>query len=157
MSMPPEIGDVVVFTVHEAVYCADLRRIDRVLSLAALDPVPLGPPYLRGLLSVAGRDAPVIDLAERLCLKERRQYNLSTPILLCSVGDMLVGAIVSSVLGVETVHAAESLQLAGRFPPILGVLGTAHGRALLLDLQGILDIDPPPSMVGIDHGAETPP
>lgn len=135
-------ANIIVFVVHDVKCCLKLDWVARVVLLAALDPVPLGPPYLRGLLSVAGQEVPVIDLAERLLMEGRRPYNLGTPIMLCSHADKCVGVIVSSMLG-TAVADQESLQLSGMFPPFLGGFDTDHGHALLLDGDWLLTIDLP--------------
>lgn len=139
-SMPIPQSGVIVFLVNEVCCCVELEYVARVMPLCAIDPVPMGASYLRGLLSIGGGEVPVIDLAERLCLDDRRPYDLGTPILLCSDGNRQIGLIVSTVLGLA-VSDISAPQLPAMPPSFAGALVTEHGRALRLDVEWLLAVD----------------
>jgi chemotaxis signal transduction protein len=138
--VPGQDASVLVFSVHDATCAVELSCVSRVLLLPALEPLPMGPSYLRGTLSVGGSEAVVFDLAERLKIEGRRPYDLATPLLLCHRAGEMVGMIVTSALGVVTGRARPSASPSAAF---LGSMSTELGRALLLDSEWLFAIDTP--------------
>lgn len=81
--------------------CIDLKYIKKTLPLSKLEVMPNSAPYLVGLLNLAHKSVPVIDMGARLNLSRNSPYSLTTPVLLCSDGVHELGIIVDSILGLE--------------------------------------------------------
>jgi len=144
VSQPNPALNVLHFTLPGLRLFIRLEDVLRVLPMMALTPVPQGPAYLKGLMNIAGRSFPVIDLAERIGRPERFQYTIDTPILLCSAADRTGGLIVEEVIGVEEVQQGD-VQMQPLFDPsdtpVLGVVNTGSGLSLSLDLERVLGFD----------------
>ncbi|MDP2809057.1 MAG: CheW domain-containing protein [Rhodocyclaceae bacterium] len=128
-------------------FCLRLGDVERLLPLMQIQPVPDAPPYLAGIMNLAGEAVPVIDLARRLGLGDSPAYHLDNPVLLARAGGpggRLAGLVVDDVLGVKRVPReamrGEDLFRDG-LPPVLGAVILDDGAALLLDSLRILDID----------------
>ena len=99
--------------------CIDLTHVERTFSLVDIKPMPGSAPYVVGILNYAGSSLPVIDLAIRLGLPSAN-YQLDTPIMVCTDGQKSVGVIVQDIVGVQAVDMQE-FQLADE----LGSFGSA--------------------------------
>lgn len=124
--------------------CIELSHIDKVLPLMNLETVPDAPSYLVGLMNLAGKSVPVIDLARRISMSRDQPYSLDVPILLCNHGEDTVGLIVDEVEGLVIVEE-NALQMRKEFnadqSPILGAINIEDELYLLLNLNAILKIN----------------
>jgi len=139
------ISHVLHFSVADTEFCLALQYVTRVFPIVKFRYVPGGPKYLRGLLTLEGRNLPVIDLADRLNLPDAHQYHLETPILLCDYGEKRLALIVDEMHGVEEV-SEENLQMRPLFDrgngvPFDAAIETRRGTSLLLHLDSIINID----------------
>ena len=125
-------------------FCLKLGDVERLLPLMQIQPVPDAPPYLAGIMNLAGEAVPVIDLARRLGLGDNQPYRLDNPVLLIHAGGRRAGLIVDEAFGIKRVPReavrGEALFRDG-LPPVLGAVVMDDGSALLLDSSRILDID----------------
>lgn len=132
---------IIHFTVENVHLCIDLQFINKIIILPMLKSVPGCPNYLAGLLNMASKSIPVIDLAIRLGLHRRKKYSLETPILICSYSDRETGLIVDSIGGLKLI-AEGILQMRDEFNdphlPFHGVLPIDGQLALLIDMKRIL-------------------
>lgn len=94
---------VLHFLIQKMHICANLQYINKIVPLTALERVPGGPNFLVGLLNLAGKSVPVIDLAMRLGVNSNKKYSLDTSILLCSKDQLQLGLIVDEILGLKIV------------------------------------------------------
>lgn len=138
-------GQVLHFAVAETTFCVALQHIIRVFPIVKFRYVPGGPEYLRGLITLEGKNLPLIDLADRLNLSGSNQYHLETPILLCKHGNKTAGLIVDEVYGVDRVRE-ENLQMRplfdhGSVVPFDAAIESDWGTSLLLNMHSIVDID----------------
>lgn len=124
--------------------CLPLDTVVRVFALAALQPVPRGPSYLKGLVNLGGASVPVIDLAERVGLPAMDRYFLETSIVLCRRQGRTMGIIVETVIGLANVGSVES-QLEGLFAGaggcLAGIAVVAGHQTLIVDAAALFDID----------------
>jgi len=145
MKNQDDIRQVLHIVANDHQFCVRLERVERILSLVALKPVPLSPPFIVGLMTLTGKSVVVIDLAERLGLKDDRPYTIDTPILLCANGnDRLMGLIISEIISIDAVDTNE-LQLAPTFEepssPFEGVINTSRGPSLLLNVDKVMPVN----------------
>jgi len=141
MPEPPQ-SDLVLRVLLRKLQCAIyLDYIERVLPLAALQPVPGAPNHLAGILNYRGLSLPVVDLGAWLGVAGKEPYHIDTPMLLCSDGQTRIGFVVNEVMQIERAEAS-SVQLQAAFSssgsPFAASLNTAAGLALLLDMKQIM-------------------
>lgn len=124
--------------------CIDLGFIEKCLPLSQLEMMPNSPDYLVGLMNIAHRSVPIIDLGARLNLKRTACYTLDTPILLCSDGTHEIGVIVDKIIGLEELKK-EELQMREYIdnPNSLFIATATFGSNLsfLINMQYILAIN----------------
>jgi purine-binding chemotaxis protein CheW len=132
------------FLVKNVHLCFELHYINKILPLVELKPIPGSPPYMAGLMNIAGKSVLVIDLAIRLGLKRTKQYELSTPIILCNDHSRKIGIIVDEILGLSAADK-NSLQMKNDFtdPESLftGAIILDTKLALVLNVHKILSVD----------------
>lgn len=144
MNTQSNFQQVLHFVSQDNLYCVALNRIERVLLLVDLKPIPLAPNFVVGLMSLQGQSVVVIDLAQRLGLNDEEPYSLNTPILLCeSQSGKMMGLVVSEVVGVERLNG-NGVQLCPVFDepssPFRGVINSEYGQSLQLDVDKVLDV-----------------
>jgi purine-binding chemotaxis protein CheW len=103
--------EALFFTAGGSAYLTPLAALSQVLMPAALRPVPLAPPFLKGLMSLRGRTLPVLDLRERLGLAPRGGFVRGNRILRFEVPwgaeGRDLGLIVDAVLRIETLRPGQ--------------------------------------------------
>ena len=144
MSMDKSFIQLFFLSTKEHRFCLPLAKVERLLFLMELQPVPQAPDYLVGLMNLYGEAVPVIDLALRIGLEHKDNYTVQTPVVLINNGDQKSALIIDNIEDVKTINSnqlrGEKLFEGGE-PPITATIVTNSGTALLLDIQRILDID----------------
>lgn len=102
-----KIGRVLHFLLGTGHFCVDLHYVNKILPLVALEYVPSSPPYLVGMMNLAGEALPVVDLATRIGMKRLHPYSVDTPILHCSADKQAAGLVVDKIIGLSDVSEAE--------------------------------------------------
>jgi purine-binding chemotaxis protein CheW len=92
---------LVTFRLGEDFFAADIYSVERVLRYQAPTPIPNVPEWVDGVIEYRGRIIPVIDLRLRFGL-ERTEPKPESRILVFSVGNEWIGAIVDAVLEVAS-------------------------------------------------------
>lgn len=122
--------------------CMEIQYINKVLPLMQLEAIPMSPAYVAGLMNIAGKSIPVIDLAMMLGMKRRNSYSLDVPVLLCSQGTEEIALIVDSVHELATISEAE-FQMREEFShptsPFLATITIGNELSLLLDMKKIFE------------------
>ncbi|MCK5120574.1 MAG: chemotaxis protein CheW [Methylococcales bacterium] len=129
----------------QGVLCAiELKRVERIVSLMALNPVPSAPDYLVGVFDYHGFIVPVIDLSLRIGQTSAVTYDINSSVVLCETmsQDTLVGLIVTDVGDVIELKNSE-LQLLSEFSdkqsPLYACYKQASPICFLLDSDILLD------------------
>lgn len=141
--------DVLNCTVINTNICLELKNIQKILPLAKLTILPNCPDYMVGMLNLAGKSIPVVDLGVRLSLTRVEPYSLNTPVILCTFFDrnnmpQSVALIVDKILEIENLDRHE-LHLSDYIDkpdyPILGSITSRHGLAFLINLQNVFSTE----------------
>lgn len=98
---------LIQFNLDDMSVCAELKYINKVLLLPALEKVPGSPHYVAGLMNVAGASVLVVDLLLCLNLERKNLYTLDTPILLCQSNSRMFGLIVDNVVGLAEIEETD--------------------------------------------------
>ena len=136
-----QVEQVLQVSVNKQNYCFPLNRVERVLPLMSLQPVPGGPNYLVGLLSMQGDSIPVIDLSIRIGLTVTEPYSVDTSVILCFYEDKRVGVISQIVDGIVSLDFKQ-IKMQADFQkahlPYLATINGPGGSSLLLDISRLV-------------------
>lgn len=130
--------------VNESHICIDLQFVKQSLPLTELQIMPNSPSYFVGLMNLAGKSIPIIDLGARLNLIRQEPYNLSTPVVLCSDNSHQVGFIVDKILGlydVETKNLQKEVYTSEADSFFLATIKLENELSLLVNMELLLAID----------------
>ena len=126
----------VEFSIAQRHYALPLAKVERILRMVAVTPVPEAPPWIAGLINLAGQALPVIDM--RACLGAmQRPPRLEDCLLVLE----LVALWVDEVCEVREIapHQVDALPedlAAGR--PIRAAIRSEQSLILLLDADGLI-------------------
>jgi len=133
---------IVSFRVGDDLFATDVHSVERVLRYSVPRAIPNVPDWLEGVIDYRGRVVPVVDLRRRFELP-RAEPGATTRILVLTVDDEWVGAVVDAVFEVATVAPNEVSPppslfrgLAGEY--LRGVIRRPEGLIVLLDVARIL-------------------
>ncbi|HZI13647.1 MAG TPA: chemotaxis protein CheW [Myxococcus sp.] len=130
------------FLVGAEEYVLDIMRVEEVLPLQRITPIPHAPSFVEGVLHLRGVILPVVDLRRRL-LGQSSPDTPKSRLLVCRLGPRRVAVKVDRVAEVLRVRRgdikpAPALVVAGRSPFVVGVCGPPDRLRLLLDLKALL-------------------
>lgn len=133
-------GKYLTFELADEGYGMEILKVREIIRMLEITPVPMTPPFIRGVVNLRGRVVPVMDLRTKFGMP-RAEDGRSTCIIVVYVGQLEVGVVVDKVC--EVLDIAESdVEDAPDFGAsvdtgfLLGVGKTTGGRVTLL-----LDID----------------
>jgi purine-binding chemotaxis protein CheW len=149
------VGQYLRFALGPGRYAVGLDRVQEILEVGALTPVPLMPDCVRGVMNLRGAVVPVIDLGRRLGL-ELTRIGRRTCIVVVDLGGATsdsaspMGMLVDAV---DEVFAASDMEHEA-VPPLGTAVEPRYLRSLVrvrgeatpeLDLPAVLD---PAALVG---------
>ena len=141
-----DVVQLCVLQVGATEYAIDLRRVDEILTVPEVTPVPRAPRFLEGVVKLRGEVVPVIDVRKRLNVvsaavdeKSRRRQRL----LVCKIGRRRVGFVVDAVIQIARVpydelRPAPLAEVPGQPAHVVGVCGAPERLRLLLDVKAFL-------------------
>ena len=143
----PERQEVQIacFRVGEGLYALDIMRIREIIRPQKLTSIPKMPRFIEGVIHLRGAVIPVSDLRKRFD-QQNREVTGKNRIIICAVGERIVGLLVDEVLEVRR-YARQDLAPAPQFfkgPEaafILGVARRGEDLVMIIDLDRILSID----------------
>lgn len=141
--MPAEKRSLVVFVLDERFYALLLESVKRVVPVTDTTPLPKAPSIVLGIINVAGKVIPVVDVRKRFGLPQT-EVRLSDHFIVAATDRRDVAFAVDSVSGViergtEEIIASESILQGVEY--IEGVLKLADGMVLIYDLGKFLSLD----------------
>jgi purine-binding chemotaxis protein CheW len=158
-----DILQVVSFRLHEESYAIEITRVKEIILVEGITRVPQMPEYIEGIINLRGNVIPVVDLRKRFGLP-CRPLDEQTRIVVCRMGERVVGLIVDSVSQVMKIPR-ERIQeppatIAGHAGDYLvGVARIGEGLVLLLDIETVLARTPvaePATVEAVPAGAGAP-
>lgn len=155
MSDDASLVQLCVVRIGAESYALDLKRVEEILPVPTLTPLPRAPTFLEGVVRLRGEVLPVVDARKRLgvtsavtpSLKPSGKPRRTERLVVCRVGRRRVGLLVDGVTQVQRVlrAALRPAPLAARpglTPHVLGVTGEGRQLTLLLDVKALLVEDP---------------
>ncbi len=131
------------FVLSEEVFALDIVKVREVLELTSVSKLPRTPDYMKGVINIRGHAIPVVDMRNKLGMREAAR-TVDTCIIILEVRDgsgiHTIGAIVDSVrevveIGADDIEPPPSLAQSVDAIYIKG-LGCKDGRFIIL-----LDVD----------------
>ncbi|MFZ5443772.1 MAG: chemotaxis protein CheW [Myxococcota bacterium] len=154
MSTDPGVVQLCVMRIGAEHYAVDLKRVDEILPVPALTPLPRAPHFLEGVARLRGEVLPVIDSRKRLgvapaasgALTPSGKPKITERLVVCRIGTRRVGVLVDAVRQVlrvprSTLRPAPLAHRPGARPHVLGVTGEGAQLTLLLDVKALLSED----------------
>ena len=96
----------VTFSLEDETYGIDVMRVQEVLPVSEIAPVPGAPPYVLGIINLRGNVVTVIDTRMRFGLESREPDDASR-IVVIEAQDQVAGILVDSVAEVINVARGE--------------------------------------------------
>lgn len=131
------------FIIDDLHICVELTAIEKIIPLPTVEPIPYSTNDVAGMINVAGKSMPLIDLAIRLGKTRQAEYSLDTPILICRQDDKKMALIIDKIVKL-TYADLKSIQLtteltndgSGLFK---GVVPIDDQMALLLNISSLFN------------------
>lgn len=136
---PTECLQTVVFRLGSEFYGIDIFRVNEIIRLREITPVPRTESHMRGLVNLRGKTIPVIDLRVRMNLPECEDTD-SSRIIVVESEHGKVGVVVDAVTEVASIEG-ESIDAA---PTVMAEVAPDFVRGVAkreLDLITLLDLD----------------
>lgn len=132
----------VVFSLGNESYGIDIFRVNEIIRLREITPIPRTDAHLRGLVNLRGKTIPVVDLRARLALATADDSE-STRIIVVDTEQGHVGIVVDQVREVVTlqtdqIEATPALVTDFNTEFVKGVARNDEGLITLLDLDKAL-------------------
>jgi purine-binding chemotaxis protein CheW len=137
------------FTVADELYTIAIMYIKEIIEYVSLTPVPMAPPYIRGVLNLRGNVLPVVDLAVRFGVSPQEVSKHTCIVIVeMSLGDesLHMGVVVDAVNDVLTLKAddfepAPSFGSHIRAEFIRNIAKVDSRFIILLDVERVLSIE----------------
>ena len=133
---------MLVFCIDDRRYALHVDAVLRVLPMVDIAPLPTAPGIVVGVIDVAGRIVPVLDMRQRLGF-EARASRLSDVLILARTRELRVALPADGVVGVVE-RTPASMTPAERIAPgieqVAGVVKLDDGLALIQDLDAFLSL-----------------
>jgi purine-binding chemotaxis protein CheW len=147
MSTEAALVQLCVVRIGRESYALDLKRIDEILPVPGLTPMPRAPKFLEGVVRLRGEVLPVVDARKRLGV-ESTAAQAVTPsgkprrterLMVCRIGTRRLGVLVDAVTQVRRVPRTELRPAPLATPHVLGVTGEGDQVTMLLDVKALLE------------------
>jgi purine-binding chemotaxis protein CheW len=156
------LSQFVVFRLGEQRYAISLAAVERIVPAVEITPLPKAPAIVLGVINVAGRIVPVLNLRRRFRLPER-EVSPGDQFLIAQTSRQMVVVVVvvDEARGVIEVPDSEifgSAQIMPGLEQIQGLIKLPDGLVLIHDLEKFLSLEETQDLVEamneeIPHGA----
>lgn len=132
----------VTFSLENETYGIDVMRVQEVLPMSEIAPVPGAPPYVLGIINLRGNVVTVIDTRMRFGLASAESGSASR-IVVIETGDQVAGILVDSVAEVinvreDEVDTAPNVGNEDSSKYIYGVVSRGEELLILVDVNKLL-------------------
>ena len=134
---------LVVFMLDEQRYGLRLSVVERVLRAVEVTSLPSAPEIVLGVINLAGRVVPVVNVRKRFRLPEK-EADLSDQLIIARTTRRTVALLVDSVSALVEVSAGDVVHASKILPQIDYIDGVAKledGMILIHDLDGFLSLE----------------
>lgn len=146
-------GKYLTFALGDEVYGIEALKVQGILGMQPITPMPNVPHYVKGVTTVRGKVAPIISARLKLGMYEV-DYTSETCIILVSLPNSWAGFIVDTVRDVIDIiesQVEDAPQIGGgNNGDIIGLAKVGDNVIILLDIEKTLSDVMPDSQVGGD-------
>lgn len=103
---PDMVGKWLTFWLDGQLFGTSIELVEQIVSMMPITEVPEYPYYTKGIINIRGAIVPLIDLRLRLGRQETK-YTDQTCIIICRIGEDLIGFIADAVDAVQTISAEQ--------------------------------------------------
>jgi purine-binding chemotaxis protein CheW len=137
-----EGGKFLTFFLGDEEYAIEILKVQEIIGLMDITPVPKMPDYIRGVLNLRGKIVPVMNLRTRFGLNEIDDTD-ETCIIVVQYEDFLMGVLVdkvSEVVDIETSQIEDVPAVgAGEQSEYLAGIGKSEGSVkMIIDVHKVL-------------------
>ncbi len=132
------------FTLGDEEYAIPLLSVKEVIAVPEITPVPQTPPYFMGIMNLRGQVISILDLRSKLGIKPAP--SAETAVIICDLGQMVIGVIVDSINSVLAPKEGEiaprpDLQHSKTGDYVTGVYRHHQKLVLFLEIAKILNAE----------------
>jgi len=134
---------IVVFTLDEQLYALPLPTVIKVIHAVEVRRLPKAPEIIIGIINIKGQIIPVVNIRNRLKLKEH-EIEPDDRLIITNTGKRLIALLVDSVTDIRDVSTAQMVSAIDTLPfakHLKGVAKMEDGMALIYNLDQFLSID----------------
>lgn len=138
-----ESAQLVVFMLDEQRYGLRLSAVERVVRAVEVTPLPCAPRIVLGVINLAGRVVPVMNVRQRFGLTEK-EADLSDQFIIAQTAMRTVALLVDSVSTLVEVSADDvvrATKILSRMDYVDGVAKLEDGMILIHDLDKFLSLE----------------
>ncbi len=130
------------FILGDEEYGFDALKVEGILTLQPITPIPNAPHYFKGVTTVRGKVAPIISARLRLGMMEVEPTPATCIILVTLTGDAWAGLIVDTVRDVVDINNADIEPpppvAGGGRSEVIGLAKTGKHVKILIDIEKML-------------------
>jgi purine-binding chemotaxis protein CheW len=137
------LTQLVVFILGEQRYAMSLSAVERIVPAVEVTALPNAPTVVLGVINVAGRIIPVLNLRRRLRL-DQREVRPSDQFLIAHTSQRTVALVIDEAMGViehPDIQIVRAAQIVPGLEHIQGVVKLHDGLVLVHDLEKFLSLD----------------
>lgn len=135
-------GKYLTFVLGDEEYGFDALRVEGILSLQSITPIPNAPHYVKGVTTVRGRVAPIISARAKLGMYEVDATPETCIILVTLSGNAWAGMIVDTVRDVIDIpaDAIEEPPSMGNYSgsEVIGLAKSGDKVKILIDIEALM-------------------
>ncbi|REL38698.1 chemotaxis protein CheW [Rhodohalobacter sp. SW132] len=137
-----EGGKFLSFFLGKEEYAIEILKVQEIIGLMAITPVPRMPAYIKGVLNLRGKIVPVMDLRTRFGLNEI-EHTEETCIIVVQENQYLMGVIVDKVSEVADIDGEQIEEVptlgSGRQSEYLSGIGKVKESVkMIVDVEKVL-------------------
>ena len=137
-----EGGKFLSFFLGKEEYAIEILKVQEIIGLMPITPVPRMPDYIKGVLNLRGKIVPVMNLRTRFGLKEV-EYTEETCIIVVQENQYLMGVIVDKVSEVADIEGSQIEEVpslgAGEQSEYLSGIGKVNEQVkMIVDVKRVL-------------------
>ena len=138
-----DILQLVCFKLADEEYAVDITRVQEVIKVQSITPVPQMPDFVLGVVNIRGSVVPVFDLRKKFNLPEK-EFDDNTKILVVNVKNILLSFIVDEILDnikIETssIDPAPNVKMQISKDCVVGIGLRDERMIVILDIDKIND------------------
>lgn len=139
---PVEGGKFLSFFLGKEEYAIEILKVQEIIGLMPITPVPRMPEYIKGVLNLRGKIVPVMDLRTRFGLQEV-EYTEETCIIVVQENQYLMGIVVDKVSEVADIEGSQIEEVpslgAGEQSEYLSGIGKVKEQVkMIVDVKRVL-------------------